>query len=228
MKTRKAFYFLLILCCLSLTLSACAATQETEMPDKYRTILDDLVDAFPWKISDEFKPLTDDFIYSHMYMTHNELSEIGYAVLDLDGDGQEELAIAPIGSSTVYDLYTMRDDEVLHLFSSGERYTHTLCEEGYVKLDWSQNAGQSGTDYMRLEHDELIFVERLTYDAYHAEGTGIIADLTDAKNDNCYFKSSSKKPKDYVPVAAENLIGYMNIFHDSHQVYELTYTPLSN
>ncbi len=61
------------------------------------------------------------------------LPNTGYAILDVTGDGVEELMIGSTDSDkTVFDLYTMKDGTVLHLCSSteGSRYYLSPLEEG--------------------------------------------------------------------------------------------------
>lgn len=79
---------------------------------------------------------------------------MGYAYLDLDGDGQRELATGAIGEDgglVLYDLYTIYDGKLLHLAESSERDRFSFGVDGTITEYFG--SGTYGIEYVyRLEH----------------------------------------------------------------------------
>ena len=70
------------------------------------------------------------------------LDEVGYMLLDLDGNGQDELLISDVylaWEGMFHDLYTIHDGVLVHLASSGERDRHYLAVDKSIN-----NIGSSG------------------------------------------------------------------------------------
>ena len=138
-----------------------------------------------------------------MHRLNSELSQVGYAIIDLDGNGEKELIITDPSIGYVYDLYTMSDGEVVHLISSTERNSNFLRENGYIEYQWSDSAAKSGHDFYQLKDEKLIIEGRVTLDAEHALEAGIINDPSEANDENCYFISTSDRTADYQSVTAD-------------------------
>jgi len=88
------------------------------------------------------------------YQEHSAdgLSEIGYTLMDLDGDGTSELLISPVANAAsdgmIYDLYSVVNGKVVHLASSGERDRYYLSEGNTVNNESSSGASlSSNTNY---------------------------------------------------------------------------------
>ena len=85
--------------------------------------------------------------------------EAGYAFIDINGDGEEELAIGPqdFGCSEewykglVYALYTYENGAPVKLCESRERKRFYLLEDGKLSNPWSNGASDSGVDYYELK-----------------------------------------------------------------------------
>ena len=163
---------------------------------------------------------------SYMYRRNSELSEVGFALIDLDGNGQEELIISD-PSKFVYDLYTISNGKAVHLFDSGERYCYVLRENGIVENSWSSSAVTSGHDFYKLNDGELVFIERITLDAYHALDAGVIDDLSQANDDNCFFRSESENEDDYKLVTSDEAIKAIEIYQNANKTLNIEYTLLS-
>ncbi len=198
-----------------------------KVPYTYDEIIKKIIDAFPWKRDGASALFPDLPNSSYMYRRHSKLSEIGYALIDLDNNGQQELIISSIDSTFVYDLYTISDGNTVHLFSSGERYAHTLYNNGYIELGWSSGAACSGHDFYRLTNGKLEFLQRITLDAFYAEEVGIIDELTDAGNDNTFFRSKSENEKDYVHISDAEALDLIDSYKNSAEELKIEYTPLS-
>lgn len=106
---------------------------------------------------------------------HGELYDsVGFAFLDLDGDGIDELLVTD--GNYIYDLYSFintEEDIPVRIFSATERSTWMLVqgsrnrgnEGSYLYNHGSGGAGYSSHVYYRLQEGNLIPVEGFLYDA---------------------------------------------------------------
>ncbi len=203
--------------------------QEIHLPvlhSEYALIIDNIVKAHPWN-DDDLTMVPENPELSYMYRRNVELSEVGFALIDLDGNGQEELIISD-PSKFVYDLYTIFNGKAVHLFDSGERYCYVLRENGIVENSWSDSAATSGHDFYKLNDGKLDFAERITLDAYHALDAGLINDLSEANDDNCFFRSNSEDKKDYKAVSSDEAIKAIENYQNANKELEIEYTFLSD
>ena len=238
---------LCILFCLTLiiSLSACVAAGSSDnsapdsnrttssqdstliptLPNEYATIINNIINAYPWN-DDDMNMVLENPELSYMYRRNSELSEVGFALIDLDRNGQEELIISD-PSKFVYDLYTISNGKAVHLFDSGERYCYILRENGLVENSWSGSAATSGHDFYKLNDGELVFIERITLDAYHALDAGVIDDLSQANDDNCFFRSESENEDDYKLVTSDEAIKAIETYQNANKTLNIEYTLLS-
>ena len=94
-------------------------------------------------------------------------NKLGYTILDLDDNGTAELIISD--GNMIYDLYTVKDGDLLHLISGGERDTYELCEENSIRNIGSNGAGNTTYQFLELSGTELLKVVGLSYEA-NADG----------------------------------------------------------
>lgn len=196
------------------------------LPNEYDVIINNIINAYPWN-DDDINMVLENPELSHMYRRNSELSEIGFALIDLDGNGQEELIISD-PSKFVYDLYTISNGKAIHLFDSGERYCYILRENGIVENSWSASAATSGHDFYKLNDGKLDFVEKITLDAYHALDIGIIKELTEANDNNTFFISPTDQFGDYKLVTSNEAIEKIEAYHKENKELEIEYTLLSD
>lgn len=237
-------YTLLFLICISLFLSSCSgnsttntetnnATSETEkivasnkkLPQQYEVIINNIINSYPWN-DDELTMIAENPELSYMYRKSSSLSDIGFALIDLDNNGQEELIITDINSPFIYDLYTTSDGKATHLFDSGERYCYYIYENGYIKNQWSGSAATSGNDFYKLENGVLNFVERITLDEYHALDIGLINDISEADGSH-FFKSKTTSVEDYKAITLEEYKNILESYESTNKLLEIEYTLLS-
>lgn len=192
---------------------------------EYSLILDNIVRAYPWN-DDDLIIVPENPELSYMYRRNAELSEIGFALIDLDGNGQEELILSD-PNRFVYDLYTISDGKAVHLFASGEKYCYILRENGIVENSWSGSAATSGHDFYKLNDGKLAFVERITLDAYHALDVGVIKELTEANDNNSFFISPTDQFEDYKSVTSSEAIEKIASYQNGNKELEIEYTLLS-
>ena len=193
---------------------------------EYALIINNIINAYPWN-DDELTIVPQNPELSYMYRRNTELSEIGFALFDLDRNGQEELIISD-QSKFVYDVYTISNNKAFHLFASGERNYYILYENGYIENQWSGSAATSGHDFYKLNDGKLDFVERITLDAYHALDIGIIKELTEANDNNTFFISPTDQFGDYKLVTSNEAIEKIEAYHKENKELEIEYTLLSD
>ena len=79
------------------------------------------------------------------------IEDYGYAFLDLDGNGVEELIITD--GELIYDMFTLLEDGGAgHILSAGERLRYFLCEDNVIGYRGSGGAANTVLEYYRLEN----------------------------------------------------------------------------
>lgn len=120
----------------------------------------------------------------------SSLSELGYALLDLDMDGTDELIIANDAErQVIYDLYSLVDGQLVHVFSGAERNSYEL-RNNYFILNIGSNSAAS-TDFVlcHLRGGRLVTDSLTRYDA-----------MTD--QDHPWFQGTSEE--DLKPITDES------------------------
>lgn len=93
--------------------------------------------------------------------------ELGYAMMDLDGNGFDELIITD--GRNIYDLFTIIQDEIispLHLASAMERLEYFLTTDGWIYCMGSGGASVSYYTLYSMGERELVLLEGFMFDAY--------------------------------------------------------------
>lgn len=231
---KKSIIFSVLLC-ISLFLSACAQNDAANidsnsptvpLPHEYDVIINNIINAYPWN-DDETTMVPENPELSYLYRRNSALSEIGFALIDLDNNGQKELVISDISKPFIYDLYTISEGEAIHLVDSGERYRYYLYENGYLENQWSGGGMTSGYDFYRLNGSTLDFIERITTDAYHALDIGMIGDISAANDKEFYFRSESDQPEGYKPITSEEATKAIEAYRNENKSLAIEYTLLS-
>ncbi len=235
--------FIFVVLCACLLLSACSnlnASDKTSdtvqpttvasthiVPDEYAVILNNIISAYPWD-TDDTALVSRHPELRYMHYESPKLSDAGFALIDLDANGQTELIISDVAKPFVYNVYTISNGKATYLFDeSGYRSCYYVRENGYIEHQWSNAAAASGNDFYKLENGTLCFIERITLDADHAEKVGIIDDLTDANDENCFFKSKSRLFKDYQSITAAQATKIIETYQNANKPLAIEYTLLS-
>lgn len=103
---------------------------------------------------------------SHLIANHYEgdaLTNVGYALLDLDGDSKDELIISAVDANyaggMLYDVYSAPNGEVIHVLCGHERnryYLQDMEDEGYgIANEASDSAFRSAWYYYSLVEGKL-------------------------------------------------------------------------
>lgn len=98
-----------------------------------------------------------------------DINEMGYCVMDIDGDGTDELLIGlcKYEESMIYDLYTIIEGERVQILSSGERDRYYLCQNNVIANEGSGGALNSSNSYYHLENGKLKIKESVFFDGYY-------------------------------------------------------------
>lgn len=129
-------------------------------------------------------------------------SELGYALLDLDNDGTDELIIANDAErQVIYDLYSLVDGKLLHVFTGWDRNSYEL-REGFRILNIGSN-GAASADYVycHLSNGQLVTDSLIRFDAatdpdhpwFRGTGENDLAPITDENwsEDEIYSAAAS-------------------------------------
>ncbi len=114
-----------------------AETQPVQTEVTYDTLLETYRTALTEDWNPEKLAAADMSILCCLENGGDGLQNIGYAIIDMSGEGIDDLVIAscsPESDKTIFDLYTMKDGKVIHLCSSWERsrnYFRPLTEDSY-------------------------------------------------------------------------------------------------
>lgn len=144
---------------------------QSELPECYRELIASAQDCLEGKTEGE--PEDFDFsyiIYQYGPNPNTDYKEtLGYLIEDVDGNGTEELIFGENGTGAwegvIYDLYTVHDGELVHVFSGGERDRYFLCENGMIANEGSSSAATSSYVYYVLEGTDLHLAEALLFNA---------------------------------------------------------------
>lgn len=194
-------------------------TPEPEPDSPYKTVLD----KYYLALSENWGPsalMENEMNYLMvMYSETDMLSDTGYYIGDLDGDGKDELIIGNIGSSDfvanmVYDFYVLGDDGLSLLFSCSERDRLYLCDNGQLFNELSYNSAHSENVFYTYSGGKRDFLEAVVFDAamdpeaswfytsdYHMVPETMKPMTSDKADDFLAEKKSHVIRLDYIPFA---------------------------
>lgn len=96
--------------------------------------------------------------------------KIGYALIDLDGDGTQELLIGPCDDSgLVLELFALDGDEAKEVFTGWERNSYVYRTDGRFYNHGSNSAYNSGDFLYSYASGALRFEEGVVIDAWFDE-----------------------------------------------------------
>lgn len=120
-------------------------------------------------VLENFDRLTDEMgdHFSWVIYANWDYETLGYILRDLDGNGVEELIFGENGEDgwdgIVYDLYTIVDGEVVHIFDGWERNRYYLCENGCIARESDGSAFEFSFAYYAYSGTELALIEAVIY-----------------------------------------------------------------
>ena len=89
--------------------------------------------------------------------------DFGYALMDLDGNGNQELLITD--GKTIYNVYTLTDEGVSHVLTGWERNAFSLCKDNILYRHGSGGAALSYDTFYRLVNGMLVVDDAVIFDA---------------------------------------------------------------
>ena len=96
------------------------------------------------------------------------LKSIGYCLMDVNGDGVNELLIGKLnaGDKIVRDMYSVKNGQAYRVLVSGDRNRHYICEsdEGYIIANEIHANAMNYSYSYYADLDENVLKERLWFD----------------------------------------------------------------
>lgn len=147
--------------------------EQSDIPDQYEELIAAATECIEGKVEEEPEDYYDFSYIIYRYGAHYGASlGLGYLLEDIDGNGTEELIFGEndepdsAWNGVMYDLYTISDGELVHVFSGGERSTYKLCENGLIANEGADGAAMSVFAYYSFEGKELHLVEAVIYNGW--------------------------------------------------------------
>ena len=97
-------------------------------------------------------------------------AELGYTLLDVDGNGVDELIVGERSQSDfslgmIYNLYTLNNGYPRTAINGWVRNAYYLCADGQFLNEWSNGAGNSGWSVYGLENGQPVFRYGIVFDS---------------------------------------------------------------
>lgn len=121
----------------------------------------------PIKAQENYEQYTDaegNDLFSSEFSVKNDdpNQELGYLVQDINGDGIKELmfGVNYTGEKdtmyhVIFDLYTLKDDRLVHVFDGWWRNRYYLTKEGNFINEWSSSSAEHGSVIYRFDGEKL-------------------------------------------------------------------------
>ena len=178
--------------------SATDASSALPLPTEYSDILE------VYKTGIESKWMPEQYenagiSYTAHYLT--DISEIGYALFDLDDNGTKELIISTSGNQ-IMNVFTVSGGKLVSLLSCTERTHFYLFEDGFIISSGAYSAFSGDYVVYQLKEDNIA---PLQYFVYEFEG--------DNEKPLFYFSTKTKDTESMSPISSESayemLAGYV-------------------
>ncbi len=134
----------------------------------------DILDMYYYKIKNQNWTENDNvsILLSGNYSDYKSLSSVGYALLDIDGNGIPELLIGDNDSQSdgvIIDLYTYVDDKVVYLDTTYERFGINLSKNGKIYRYGSGGAYNNFEEECKIDEKNkvLVPIESIVFDGYY-------------------------------------------------------------
>lgn len=148
--------------------------EQTGPRDYYGELIAAAKECIEGNVEEEAEDEDYDFSYIiYLYGPHYGPSMgLGYLIEDIDGNGTDELIFGEndepdsAWDGAIYDLYTISDGKLVHVFDGGERNIYYICENGMIANEGAGGASSSVDAYYIFEGTELRLVEAVIYDGW--------------------------------------------------------------
>ena len=189
--------------------STTSTTSESQNSVDY-TIYDDIItEASAILFRSDKDNIIENENISSIFYTHSAWDDtyeiLGYTTLDLDGNGVDELIFgenAPDAETgwdgIIYDIYTISNNQLVHVLDGWERNRYYLCEDGTIANESSGSAFNSSFTYYSYTDSSLKLKETVVMDGYY-----------DEENPWFYSTQYEDSPENSTPISedeAQNII----------------------
>lgn len=185
---KKAITWILVLM-MALSMTACAkepaptqapatettpqepATETTEEPTEVPTVMakplyGEILDSYFDALLQGFDPLQyEEKGLNSLPGMIKDVTQVGYCMEDLDGDGSSELLIGAVDEPFIYAMYTVKDGQEVQVIDAMERSTYELTSDGLILNRGSNGAASYGYNLYSFASGELVFQDGLVFDA---------------------------------------------------------------
>lgn len=157
----------------------------------------------------------------------------GYCILDVNDDGIPELLFGEndtqVGGdfdSYIYDMYTIHNGEILHVFSGGTRNAHFFTEDGKIGRMWFSSWHEGGFSFYEFDGEELVLIEEFDHFAEYPSEELIYTyrnpsgekEFSEGEADHL-LKTHPKQYIHFIPYGSEYTIKYGTIDDYSRPEY---------
>lgn len=139
---------------------------------------------------------------------------IGFRLIDLNGQGTNELLIGAVDQTFVYAMYTLVDGEPVCVFDGGERNTLQILNGNKYYNVASDGAGRTVFTFYAFYGGELQFHDALIYDEEYGPNTPWYTTVEETMNPDFF----QEYPWENAQKKIENAEGSVN---------EMDYVPFS-
>lgn len=147
-----------------------AAAQDSAPDPLYEELISELTAIMKGQDSGKLT-VEEDYSVMFSWLTGQPASvNLGYTLLDVDGNGIQELLVGeiygePEQGTVLYDMYTIRDGKILHVFDGWDRNRYYLLTNGNFINQGSSGAMQSSSAYYIYAKGDMIFIRSVIYDS---------------------------------------------------------------
>ena len=164
----KKMFVLLLAAVLMLT--GIASAQNDTMDPLYRDLITGIAGVLNGQDSGKLSAGNDYSLIIPMLAGQPDNGGLGYLIADVDGDGTDELLIGfdndyTDGGTVFYDMYTIRDGQMVHIFTGWDRSRYYLGSNGAILYQGSSSAFESYNGYYAYSEGEMVFVYSVIYNS---------------------------------------------------------------
>ncbi len=150
-------------------------------------------------------------------MENSDLSNTGYALIDIDKNGTAELFLGDQQYGALFDVYTITDSQLTGVLHSGYKNIFTMNTDGTFTEDIMISAFSNASRYYSYENGELLHLMSLSID-YQV----LSDDITMSIDPNASWYVSDQDNAVAIPISAAEADAIKNFYTPA----EIRFTPL--
>ncbi len=149
------------------TTEAVAGEETDDMYSEYYELIDKISNGIENGFSENE---IDTLGISPLFGLNMDFADFGYSMMDIDGNGIDELIIGENGSGAwdgvIYNMYTLADGQMVRVIYGWDRNRYYLCDNGLIANEGSGGASSSMYIFYSYSGAELELQEAVIYDGY--------------------------------------------------------------